>query len=91
MPFTADTAKAMGRLGGRSTVARHGKAHMQAIGRKGFAALAGRRGFMGGSRLGTLQWLLGRGKLRDRGPDPTGAIRWAGQVLDAFDPAAPGA
>lgn len=34
--FTADTAAAMGAKGGRATVARHGRAHMAAIGVRGF-------------------------------------------------------
>jgi hypothetical protein len=86
MAFTPQTAAATGRKGGRSTVARYGTEHMRAIGRKGFAALARRRGYMGGSQLGTLQWLLSKGKLVDHGPDQSPAIAWAARVLDQFDP-----
>jgi hypothetical protein len=87
--FTPANAGELGRKGGRSTVERHGTEHMRAIGRKGFAALARRRGFAGGSRLGTLQWLLSRGKLVDRGPDPTDAIAWASRVIEDLDPETP--
>jgi hypothetical protein len=62
---------------------------MQAIGRKGFQALARRRGYSGGSRLGTLQWLLSKGKMIDRGPDQSPAIKWAESVIEGFDPDAP--
>jgi hypothetical protein len=62
---------------------------MAEIGRLGFAALARRRGFMGGARLGALQWLIAKGRLRERGVDPRPAIEWAERVLDGFDPDAP--
>jgi hypothetical protein len=62
---------------------------MAEIGRLGFAALARRRGFMGGARLGALQWLLAKGKLGDRGPDQSPAIAWAEGVIEALDPDAP--
>jgi hypothetical protein len=62
---------------------------MAEIGRLGFAALARRRGFAGGSRLGTLQWFLARGKMSDRGPDQGEAIAWAEAILDRLDPSNP--
>jgi hypothetical protein len=62
---------------------------LAAIGRLGFAAPARRPGFMGGARLGALQWLIAKGRLRDRGPDPQSAIEWAERVLDGFDDDAP--
>jgi hypothetical protein len=43
-------------------------------------------GFAGGSRRGALTTLLGRGKLRDLGPDPGPAHEWVDRVLDQFDP-----
>jgi general stress protein YciG len=89
MPFTRATAAAMGRQGGRSTFARHGREHMQAIGRKGFDGLARSLGFAGGSRKGALVQLQSRGRLRNLGPDPGPAIAWAERVLEAFDPDVP--
>jgi hypothetical protein len=89
MPFTKDTAREAGRKGGLACLARHGREHMAEIGRLGLAALARRRGFVGGSRLGALQWLISRGRLRDRGPDPTAAIEWAAAVLEGLDRDAP--
>jgi hypothetical protein len=44
------TRSEAGRLGGRRTVELHGREHMRAIGRLGFAALARRPGFAGGRR-----------------------------------------
>jgi general stress protein YciG len=85
MPFTRDTAREAGRKGGLACLAAHGREHMAEIGRLGFAALARRRGFVGGARLGALQFLLSKGRLRDRGPDPTEAFEWAERVLDALD------
>src|SRR5438270_568584 len=82
VPFTRGNAAEFGRQGGRSPLARHGPAHMAEIGRLGFAALARRRGFMGGARLGALQWLLSKGKMSDRGPDQCEAIAWSGRVLE---------
>jgi hypothetical protein len=46
-----------GRLGGKSTVRRYGKEHMRTIGKAGFQAFARKLGYMGGSRLGAIQWL----------------------------------
>jgi hypothetical protein len=86
MPFTKDTAREAGRKGGLACLAAHGRDHMAHIGRLGFAALARRRGFMGGSRLGTLQFLLSKGKMIDRGPDQSAACHWADGVLDRLDP-----
>lgn len=87
--FTKDAAAAAGRKGGRSTVARYGVEHMRAIGKRGFAALARKLGYAGGGRRGALVKLLGRGKLRDLGPDPSEALAWADRVLDQFDPDEP--
>lgn len=86
MPFTRETAREAGRQGGRVTLARHGRDHMAEIGRRGFASLARRLGYMGGSRRMALVQLLQAGKLRDLGPDPTPAIAWADRVLDDLDP-----
>jgi general stress protein YciG len=49
-----------GRLGGRSTFARHGREHMAEIGRRGFQALAT---FKNGGRRGALARLASKGKL----------------------------
>ena len=38
MPFTTETARTLGARGGGATVERHGRPHMQAIGRRGFRA-----------------------------------------------------
>ena len=54
-----------GRLGGLQTKARHGTEHYRRAGKLGFQALARQRGFMGGSRLGALQWLRRKGKITD--------------------------
>jgi hypothetical protein len=89
MPFTPQTAAAAGRKGGRSVVQKYGTEHMRAIGKKGFAALARKLGYMGGSRRMALTKLIGRGKLRDLGPDPGPAQEWVERVLDAFDPESP--
>jgi hypothetical protein len=89
MPFNTLTAKAMGRLGGRSTVQKHGREHMRALGKLGFAALALRLGYMGGSRRSALRRLIKAGRLRDLGPDPRPAQEWLDRVLEQFDPDAP--
>ena len=46
-----------GRLGGKATVRKYGPEHMRRIGKAGFQGLARKLGFMGGSRLGAIQWL----------------------------------
>ena len=46
-----------GRKGGKSTVRKYGVEHMRKIGKAGFQALARKLGYMGGSRLGAIQWL----------------------------------
>jgi hypothetical protein len=84
--FTRETAREAGRKGGRSVVEKYGAECMRAIGKRGFAALARRLGFAGGSRRGALIKLLGRGKLRDLGSDQSEALEWADRVLDQFDP-----
>jgi general stress protein YciG len=67
MPFTRKTAKAMGRQGGRATVARHGREHMAEIGRRGFKATCQKH--YGGDRLAMLNELIRRG-LRAQDPCP---------------------
>jgi general stress protein YciG len=89
MGFNKETAAAAGRKGGRSVVAKYGREHMAEIGRLGFAALARKLGFMGGSRRVALIRLLRAGRIRDRGPDPTEAHEWADRVLEGLDPEAP--
>jgi hypothetical protein len=46
-----------GRKGGKSTVRKYGVEHMRRIGKAGFQAFAKKLGYMGGSRLGAIQWL----------------------------------
>ena len=46
-----------GRLGGKATVRKYGPEHMRRIGKAGFQAFARKLGYMGGSRLGAIQWL----------------------------------
>ena len=46
-----------GRKGGKSTVRKYGVEHMRKIGKAGFQAFARKLGYMGGSRLGAIQWL----------------------------------
>ena len=46
-----------GRKGGKSTVRKYGVEHMRKIGKAGFQAFAKKLGYMGGSRLGAIQWL----------------------------------
>ena len=46
-----------GRLGGKATVRKYGPEHMRTIGKAGFQAFARKLGYMGGSRLGAIQWL----------------------------------
>ena len=53
------TRSEAGRLGGLRTVERHGREHMSAIGRRGFAALAT---FQNGGRSGALRLLTSGGK-----------------------------
>ena len=43
MPFSTETARTAGAVGGRATVRRHGRDHMQAIGKAGFRATASQR------------------------------------------------
>ena len=49
-----------GRLGGKATVRKYGHEHMRRIGKAGFQGLARKLGYMGGSRLGAIQWLHAR-------------------------------
>lgn len=56
------TKSECGRLGGQATVRRYGSGHMSAIGKAGFQAFAKKLGYMGGSRLGAIQWLQRKGK-----------------------------
>src|SRR5581483_11489911 len=76
-----------GRLGGRATVARHGAAHMAAIGKLGFQGLARSLGYKGGSRLGALQFLIGKGKIklsaRQRAAEAS-AVAWADEFMARF-------
>ena len=46
-----------GRLGGKAIVRRYGVEPMRQIGKAGFQAFARKLGYMGGSRLGAIQWL----------------------------------
>jgi general stress protein YciG len=57
--FTRKTARSFGRKGGTSTFRRHGREHMQAIGRRGIAATCERH--FGGSRRAMLDDLVQRG------------------------------
>lgn len=57
--FTTATARALGRKGGQATVARHGRAHMQRIGRRGFHAMVRRR--YGGDYRLAINTLIARG------------------------------
>jgi hypothetical protein len=59
MRFTPHNAKAHGRAGGLATLARHGREHMQAIGRRGFAATCNRH--FAGDRRAMLNDLIRRG------------------------------
>lgn len=65
------TRREAGRLGGRATVARHGRQHMAALGRRGFDALARSLGY-GGRRL-ALYRLASKGRIRPFVPDLTEA------------------
>jgi general stress protein YciG len=67
MTFTKHNAEAMGRQGGRSTFARHGRDHMAEIGRRGFRATCNRH--YGGDRRAMLNELIRRG-LRAMDPCP---------------------
>ena len=49
-----------GRFGGKATVRKYGPEHMRRIGKAGFQGLARKLGYMGGSRLGAIQWLQAR-------------------------------
>jgi hypothetical protein len=57
-----------GRLGGKSTVRRYGVEHMRTIGKAGFQAFARKLGYMGGSRLGAIQWLQRQKKFTGQTP-----------------------
>jgi general stress protein YciG len=78
MPFHRQNAAQIGRQGGRSTFARHGRDHMRAIGSKGFAVTTERH--FGGSRRKHLNELIRRG-LRALDPCPWNG-RW--QNYEAF-------
>ena len=80
MRFTKKTAQAMGRLGGLACHARHGAAHMQAIGRKGFQATCDR--LYGGDRRAMLNELIARG-LRAQDSCPSNGFH---QNYQAFPP-----
>ena len=68
---TADARKArmaeLGRRGGQSTFARYGSAHMSAIGKAGFQALAT---FARGGRMTALRKLAAAGRITPRYPKP---------------------
>jgi general stress protein YciG len=65
--FTRKTARECGRKGGRATLGRYGREHMQAIGRKGFQATCDRH--YDGDRRAMLNELIRRG-LRAQDPCP---------------------
>jgi hypothetical protein len=44
MPLSSETARVLGKKGGKQTLARHGTAHMQALGKKGWAAMVAKHG-----------------------------------------------
>ncbi len=71
MPFTRKTAEAMGRQGGRSTFARHGRDHMAEIGRLGFKVTCDLH--YGGDRRTMLNELIRRG-LRAIDPCPWNGV-----------------
>jgi hypothetical protein len=89
MPFTKQTAADAGRRGGQTTLSRYGVEHYRRLGKKGFAGLARKLGFVGGHRRRALQRLIASGRLIDRYPDQGEACRWAESVLEALDPANP--
>ena len=62
MPFTRETARVAGAVGGRATAQRHGRDHMQAIGRRGFRATASQRHVQpdGSVTYDAYAWLLWR-------------------------------
>jgi hypothetical protein len=62
------TRSEAGRLGGRRTLELYGRAHFQALGRKGFNALANRLGYVGGGRRAALARLAARGRIHMPGP-----------------------
>lgn len=67
------TKSEAGRLGGAATFARHGAAHMAAIGRKGFDAYARKFSFAAGGRKAALAKMLSRGKIKPFRPPLTEA------------------
>jgi hypothetical protein len=44
MPLSSETARVLGKKGGKQTLARYGTAHMQALGKKGWAAMVAKHG-----------------------------------------------
>lgn len=52
-----------GRKGGKATVRKYGVEHMRKLGKAGFIGLSKKLGYMGGSRLGAIQWLIRKKKL----------------------------
>jgi hypothetical protein len=85
MKHNTMSMKERGRLGGQSTAARHGAAHMAEIGRKGFRALC--RRFPCNSRRRALMHLNGKGTLAARWvgkPDPRDD-RTAAELYAAFN------
>jgi len=67
------TKQEAGRLGGAATFARHGAAHMAAIGREGFDAYARKFSFAAGGRKAALAKMLSRGKIKPFRPPLTEA------------------
>lgn len=71
------TKREAGAIGGRRTVERHGTEHMRTIGRRGFAALAKRLGYVGGHRRTALYLLIRAGAIpppAELAPDQLAAL-----------------
>lgn len=78
MAFTPENAAAHGRKGGLRTVERHGREHMQRIGKLGFKATVQRH--YGGDARKAVNTLIARG-LATLDPVPQNGA-WQGDVSD---------
>jgi hypothetical protein len=89
MPFTKQNAKRLGSKGGKATLAKYGRDHFRRLGAAGFAGLARRLGFPGGSRRGALQELIAKGRIRVSPATlraQAEAQAWLDQFWTDFDP-----
>lgn len=90
MTFNSKSAAEAGRKGGLTTVERHGRSHMQQIGRKGFHAVVKKH--YGGDYRRAINVLINRG-LMATDPNPENGAWTVGREVDwlptAYKPPTP--